>query len=140
MSEIVENPKLKSIYELLCNEEGKPESFFIPSYQRGYRWTEQQVKDLLNDIWEFHQNVKLRKNDGFYCLQPIVLKKSKNKNYDWDVIDGQQRLTTVSLIISAIKNIFRSFEDNEAVISIQQDFLSKTDRRTKEKESKIILA
>ena len=97
MSEIVENPKLKlkSIYELLCNEEGKPESFFIPSYQRGYRWTEQQVKDLLNDIWEFHQNVKLRKNDGFYCLQPIVVKKSKNKNYDWDVIDGQQRLLSL---------------------------------------------
>ena len=97
MSEIVENPKLKSIYELLCNEEGKPESFFIPSYQRGYRWTEQQVKDLLNDIWEFHQNVKLRKNDGFYCLQPIVVKKRENGQFE--VIDGQQRLTTIYLIL-----------------------------------------
>ncbi len=114
MSEIVENPKLKlkSIYELLCNEEGKPESFFIPSYQRGYRWTEQQVKDLLNDIWEFHQNVKLRKNDGFYCLQPIVLKKSKNKNYDWDVIDGQQRLTTIFIILKS-GEIFLTADDLE---------------------------
>ena len=112
MSEIVENPKLKSIYELLCNEEGKPESFFIPSYQRGYRWTEQQVKDLLNDIWEFHQNVKLRKNDGFYCLQPIVLKKSKNKNYDWDVIDGQQRLTTIFIILKS-GEVFLTADDLE---------------------------
>lgn len=114
MSEIVENPKLKlkSIYELLCNEEGKPESFFIPSYQRGYRWTEQQVKDLLNDIWEFHQNVKLRKNDGFYCLQPIVVKKSKNKNYDWDVIDGQQRLTTIFIILKS-GEIFLTADDLE---------------------------
>ena len=32
--------------------------FFIPSYQRGYRWTEQQVKDLLNDILEFSQKKK----------------------------------------------------------------------------------
>jgi uncharacterized protein with ParB-like and HNH nuclease domain len=43
--------KLKSIYELLYNEEGKPESFFIPSYQRGYRWTKQQVVELLEDIF-----------------------------------------------------------------------------------------
>ena len=46
-------------------------NFVIPSYQRGYRWDEIQVKDLLNDIYEFNQN-----NDkGFYCLQPLVLKK-----------------------------------------------------------------
>lgn len=91
--------KLKSIYELLNNEEGKPEKFFIPSYQRGYRWTKQQVEDLLEDIWEFHQDVELGKNDGFYCLQPIVIKKSKNSNCDWDVIDGQQRLTTLFIIL-----------------------------------------
>ena len=98
MSEIVENPKLKSIYELLCNEEGKPESFFIPSYQRGYRWTKQQVEELLEDIWEFA--LKRQKADGeFYCLQPIVVKKSKNSEYKWDVLDGQQRLTTIYIIL-----------------------------------------
>ncbi|HHO42693.1 MAG TPA: DUF262 domain-containing protein, partial [Epsilonproteobacteria bacterium] len=65
--------QLKSISELL------DKSFYIPSYQRGYRWTKQQVEDLLDDIWEFHQNV----DDGFYCLQPIVVKENNNK---WDVI------------------------------------------------------
>lgn len=84
-------------------------NFFIPSYQRGYRWTEQQVKDLLNDIWEFTN--KSNKQPGeFYCLQPIVVKEctketienlqSNGENNTWyEVIDGQQRLTTIFLLI-----------------------------------------
>ena len=46
-------------------------NFFIPGYQRGYRWTEQQVKDLLNDINEFEPE-----NVSWYCLQPLVTKKT----------------------------------------------------------------
>ena len=42
-------------------------NFFIPGYQRGYRWTEQQVNDLLNDINEFEPE-----NGSWYCLQPLV--------------------------------------------------------------------
>lgn len=105
------NLKLKSIYELLNNEEDKPESFFIPSYQRGYRWAKQQVEELLEDIWEF--TIKRQKQDGeFYCLQPIVVKKSKNINYKWDVLDGQQRLTTIYIILKFLDmeiNIRKNF-------------------------------
>ena len=75
--------------------------FVIPSYQRGYRWDEIQVKDLLNDIYEFKQN----NNEGFYCLQPLVLKKISDNVYE--VIDGQQRLTTIYLILKYLKeNIY----------------------------------
>lgn len=95
---------LKSVSELLDMK------FFIPSYQRGYRWTEQQVKDLLDDIWEFS---KKKKNEyEFYCLQPLVVKQmdefSKEKFHlskteEWyEVIDGQQRLTTIYLILSVL--------------------------------------
>ena len=73
MSEVL---KLKSIYELLNNEDGKSESFFIPSYQRGYRWKKQQVEELLEDIWEFASKKKKDEYE-FYCLQPIVVKKNK---------------------------------------------------------------
>jgi uncharacterized protein with ParB-like and HNH nuclease domain len=59
--------ELKSVGELLGM------SFNIPNYQRGYRWTKQQVEDLLNDIWEFHK--KEKSNTEFYCLQPLVVKK-----------------------------------------------------------------
>lgn len=111
--------ELKSVGELLGM------SFNIPNYQRGYRWTEQQVKDLLNDIWEFHK--KEKSNTEFYCLQPLVVKRRgineeyiltqikkignieeikeivNSIKYPWDVIDGQQRLTTIFIILSVLE-------------------------------------
>lgn len=79
---------LKSINDLLDY------NFFIPSYQRGYRWDKQQVTDLLNDLYEFAQ--KEKKKEEFYCLQPVVV---KSKGNNWEVIDGQQRLTTIIIIL-----------------------------------------
>jgi len=74
------------------------ENFFIPAYQRGYRWTAQQVKDLLNDIAEFTPKENLETGEKtWYCLQPVIVKKIEDK---WDVIDGQQRLTTIFLILN----------------------------------------
>ena len=70
-------------------------NFSIPGYQRGYRWTEQQVNDLLNDINEFEP-----KNGSWYCLQPLVVMKKKDEK--WEVIDGQQRLTTIYLILACL--------------------------------------
>lgn len=70
-------------------------NFFIPGYQRGYRWTEQQVNDLLNDINEFEPE-----NGSWYCLQPLVVMKKKDEK--WEVIDGQQRLTTICLILACL--------------------------------------
>lgn len=58
---------LKTINELLNK------NFFIPSYQRGYRWKKRQVKELLDDIWEFINRKK--EEDEFYCLQPVVIKE-----------------------------------------------------------------
>lgn len=72
--------------------------FLIPSYQRGYRW-DNEVNALLDDIRDF-TNYKKSDND-FYSLQPIVVKKDENK---YIVIDGQQRLTTIFLIIKYIEN------------------------------------
>ncbi|MFH6936010.1 DUF262 domain-containing protein [Flavobacterium sp. FlaQc-30] len=83
-------------------------NFLIPSYQRGYRWTKQQVEDLLDDINSFTPLPIANSNDKtWYCLQPIVVKecdeetnKRNNLSGVWyEVIDGQQRLTTIFLII-----------------------------------------
>lgn len=106
--------ELKSIAEL------RNMAFYIPAYQRGYRWTQRQVKDLLKDIHEFSE----KKGDaGIYCLQPLVVVKrpadessimEKIRKTDklsevrrileaskeqWEVVDGQQRLTTIRLIL-----------------------------------------
>lgn len=73
----------------------KKRNFFIPSYQRGYRWGEDDVVRLLEDVYQNGENS--------YCLQPIVVRKykdnSQNNDYEnYEVVDGQQRLTTIFLI------------------------------------------
>lgn len=76
----------------------KGENFVIPSYQRGYRWTSKEVTTLLQDIWDFAQ---MENQPDFYCLQPIVVKKNGR---EYNVIDGQQRLTTIFLTIKFLQN------------------------------------
>jgi hypothetical protein len=102
-------------------------NFLIPDYQRGYRWEEIHIYQLLSDIWDFSNN----SNGEFYCLQPIVVKECSkevcekyklNSEFDnnrwFEVIDGQQRLTTIRLIIqmnniispiSKVRNCFNLF-------------------------------
>lgn len=80
---------LKPINDLL------KESFFIPAYQRGYRWTSRQVIELLEDVYEFCSRRKTS-DDEFYCLQPVVVKAKDDR---WELVDGQQRLTTILLIL-----------------------------------------
>jgi len=91
--------ELKAIGEILN------ESFYIPSYQRGYKWDKQQVEDLLNDIEEFANKPKIK--DEFYCLQPIVVLKYNDK---YKVIDGQQRLTTIYIILKYLQNLTDEFD------------------------------
>lgn len=94
-------------------------NFFIPSYQRGYRWTNIQVTQLLEDIWQFAKNPPIQeqgKEKPFYCLQPIVVKKNKDK---WEVIDGQQRLTTLFLILKKLQNLIETSKKNFSDISYE---------------------
>ena len=99
-----EKLELKSISEIL------DKSFYIPAYQRGYRWSSRQVIDLLKDIWEFAS--KRQKQEGeFYCLQPIVVKRTNSK---YIVIDGQQRLTTLYIVL---KYLEQKIEDDFYITS-----------------------
>lgn len=93
--------------------------FLIPGYQRGYRWTTNEhpsnkdskgrlirkgeIETLLQDLMEFTKPMdgSCSNNEEFpwnnYCLQPIVLQKTQNRN-QYLVVDGQQRLTTLAII------------------------------------------
>ena len=95
-------------------------SFVVPSYQRGYRWTEEQVRRLIEDLSEYQkeEDEKERsKQCPFYSLQVLVVEQKKNNLYEviYEVIDGQQRLTTMLLMNQAfhiVKNIEESrFQD-----------------------------
>lgn len=81
---------IKTVLEVFKN------NFFVPSYQRGYRWTENEVKRLLDDIY-----TNKEKN---YCLQPVVIKKLTNNKFE--LIDGQQRITTLFILLQYIKTKF----------------------------------
>jgi hypothetical protein len=87
---------LKPVHKLLVDAGGKPVRYRIAAYQRGYRWTPQQVTQLLEDIHEFTQRENPQPED-FYCLQPLVVKHQEDGALE--VVDGQQRLTTLLLIL-----------------------------------------
>lgn len=80
--------------------------FVVPSYQRGYRWGENEVKRLLEDIYSIHESEK----EGIksYCLQPIVVKKYEDH---YNLVDGQQRLTTIFLIYKYMNEASNGFID-----------------------------
>lgn len=93
--------KMKSVRELVGTTEKSPvERYKISSYQRGYRWkAEEQVRALLDDLKDFFQQPK----GEIYCLQPIVVAKGQDEKGEfWEVIDGQQRLTTLFLLLHVL--------------------------------------
>lgn len=79
--------------------------FHIPGYQRPYAWTEEETNLLFDDLFDFFQN---EKTDNYF-LGSIVLIKDENQMYA-DVVDGQQRLTTLAILFSAMAY---SFQDTE---------------------------
>ena len=102
-------PQVKNVMELRAIPELLNKQYFIPEYQRGYRWESRQVKRLLDDLLVYFKDSNTRAD--FYCLQPIVLKECdkdtiKDNELDcskgiwYEVIDGQQRLTTIRIICS----------------------------------------
>lgn len=107
----------------------KKRIYNIPEYQRGYKWSEEDVNALLNDINNFQVDEKDKSK--FYCLQNITIKKQK-KDDIYDVIDGQQRLTTIYLILKYLN------EDNNFNINYDtkenKDFLEKVNENTSENE------
>lgn len=89
----------------------RDKNFFIPDYQRGYRWGETQIRQLLEDLYGFFYDK--RSQGAFYCLQPVVVKQMEQEQVDalglqsptdnnvwYEVIDGQQRLTTIRIILA----------------------------------------
>lgn len=100
--------------------------FYVPSYQRGYRWGDTEVKRLLDDVY---QNGKRN-----YCLQPIVVRKKDNV---YELVDGQQRLTTLYLIYRYMGNVCSFFEEPLFSITYQtrdksEEFLKDIDVDKKE--------
>jgi hypothetical protein len=91
------NAEIKLESKLVGSIKGK---FFVPSYQRGYRWGKEDVTRLLDDIYS--------NNTSNYCLQPVVVKKNGDS---YELVDGQQRLTTLYLIYQYMHKASGGFMD-----------------------------
>lgn len=88
----------QTIEQFLLNARRKP--FVIPEYQRPYSWTNEQIDTLFRDIWEFTSNDGGTENDGTYFLGSIV--SYENEDGEQEIIDGQQRITSLFLLLRAI--------------------------------------
>lgn len=94
MKRIMKNELVQSIREIFLCEDNK---FVIPAYQRGYKWTKEHVCHLLESIASKISACK--DSDQYFCLQNITLCDSDE---GLRVIDGQQRLITITLILSLL--------------------------------------
>jgi hypothetical protein len=108
---------------LPCIETLSHKRFFVPRYQRGYRWTPDEVTDLLEDIRQFAAG-ESHAPDEFYCLQPLVVHRMDCGQ--WEVIDGQQRLTTVYLVTRYIKEMWPG-QDKDTLLSLHYGSRERTE-------------
>ncbi len=103
-----------------------------PPYQRSFAWEENQVTDLLRDIGD-----AIRANDPEYFLGTIVLTPGNNQRFH--VIDGQQRLASITIFLAEIRNYFRYKGDSERAKIVQSQYIAQQDRRSLEAQPNLVL-
>ena len=96
----------------------------VPLYQRSYAWEESHVTDLYDDLF-----TSIRNSEDEYFIGSVVISAGKERD---EVVDGQQRIATISILLSAIRDYFIESEDKERANDLQNDYLSSRDRRTQE--------
>ena len=102
----------------------------VPIYQRAYAWEERNVQELLEDIGQ-----SLSRD---YFIGSIVINQTKDEVV-WEVVDGQQRLATTTIIFSAIRNFLKEANDEKAAEEIERNYICNIDIRSKEQIPKLKL-
>jgi len=110
----------KSIYQIFSGKN----HYITPSYQRAYSWEENQCSELLEDLI-----IAFEDNDDSYFLGSIVLASSKDKPDILEVIDGQQRLTTLTLLIKVLFMFDEENNDLNEVLYIRASRSKDRDKR-----------
>ncbi|WP_339658889.1 DUF262 domain-containing HNH endonuclease family protein [Flavobacterium frigidarium] len=98
--------------------------YTIPIYQRNYAWQEDQVKQLIQDIWDFA--IK-NKDSNYYIGTLVVFKRKSDEGHIYETIDGQQRLTTLNILLSVLKHEFNDVikKDLESWVKLNLQFDSR---------------
>ena len=101
----------QSVKQLL--ETGKVNKFIIPEYQRPYAWTDEQIQTLFEDLAEYTGN----NNENTYFLGTIV--SYENDNGEQEIIDGQQRITSLFLLLRALYSKLNSMTETKEVVNFK---------------------
>lgn len=111
----------------------KDHQLSVPIYQRPYAWEDKHITDLFSDI---HNAIS--GNEDEYFLGTIVLSEKENSN-DLEIVDGQQRITSIIIFLSSIRDYFKLNNKQKQAESIQNDFISGYDRQKDENLPKLKL-
>lgn len=97
--------------------------FSVPLFQRGFSWEREQIEQMWDDI-----NETISESRDEYFLGSIVLnQKSLN---ECEIIDGQQRLATFTIIFAVIRDVYNEMGD-ERHVEIQMEYIAKKERSTR---------
>lgn len=99
--------------------------FVIPEYQRPYVWQKDNVEELIEDLYYAFEN----KEDNEYFLGSLVLKKTNNESFnEYEVLDGQQRLTTFFMMIAVLRDLL---DDEDYKITLRELIYQKENKLKK---------
>ena len=92
-------------------------TFLIPEYQRAYSWKEEQCETLWNDIVDFFENSKHNPDDEYFLgsIVGFIDDTERSKRNIFEVIDGQQRITTLNLLFRAFYEIVDKLQNKEEI-------------------------
>lgn len=98
-------PEAKTIMKIF----GDADSYYqIPDYQRPYRWNDEQIEELWDDIYS-----AMKSNDESYFLGPMILIRTKDEYFE--VVDGQQRLTTLTILFCVLRDLY--FKEDRRIVN-----------------------
>lgn len=111
-------------------DEGRYGRFVVPDYQRGFDWNQNHVDDLWEDI-DFYLKKDMNGDREDFFIGSIILKTpNQNENY-FEIVDGQQRLTSLYLLCIAVRNRFKELNCYDEVRDVDRDFLNSYDDNKK---------
>lgn len=133
------NVNKQNVLQLLTSGQEIP--FVIPEYQRPYSWSDDEIITLFEDLWEF--SIERTHNDGAknYFLGCVV---SYEENGERQIIDGQQRITSLFLLLRAVFSMLEKEENktdevNNFIQKIKPALWKENEMTGKEDRSKILL-
>ena len=123
--------------------------YLIPIYQRPYSWGKEEIVQLLNDIEKTYKLYKVENVDNKNIHNEEMLlftgtlfikteKNIKNTYTEYDIVDGQQRITTITLMLMALLNYFYKIESEDDVVKEIENYLWKKVDRKREKQLRVL--